>query len=1501
MNYITGNPNPELIGSPDLKIIFKSLMKKDDVTKEKAMNEFLNVLEPELLDDVVIPMWVQLYPKLSIDNSRNIRILSHKAQSTIVKALGKRYAKYLKDTAPSWLSGLFDNDRVVSRATSLSLIEAFASQEKIGALWKLFEKQILEFVFHAISLENSDTLSDERVVNSDERQVKFSRVATCCCQLFAKLLSCGNFEKFHQEYSDILALDELWDLARSKDLQVKRSLLSVISPLVSTAKKLIYPEVFSKMSSSMFKVIKLPKTNQPILYSGVIISILQGLCCLNNFDSEFWGVDKKPKQKLIDLLRLGSCSSHESYYSLLSSLLDKAPITVIDYQSKDEVTQLLTILAKNVESEKLRGFSEGAWDCYLRTLNKSSASLRETVNQQFKPFLLDRLSKRMSPSVLRQISDFLSTDTVFVQEIKALIEDMFPNNSTPEGLLLMENAFSILVSHEQVITEVATHAVSAIREEKKPSASFHFMWLLLKAKRSEFKPQIDSFVFDLPLYVSDDYTEPPLRMLVEYSRLPSADFDIVNKSLNGVFLALKKAGDSSSLKVLDALKDMKNLNLNDCPDIEAYIHEKSSQQAVSQSDETGLSSTLFEFLNPSVLLNLYASAQKSDEGLVTFTKECYEHYDSSLMIDFAKTEHEGVSFLVYLWTSLSGFSLKLLNNFEQELESDKDLQNVYVKSFLQYRMQNELHKDTASEKHFSNVLRTQGKSFLSTTLSLFTDSIAENVKRAAGNQVDYSLSISNGLGCNLYLCDQTQSTDFLDPKLITQMTSAAFFLVTVIEEFSPSGPELAERLVLISLVGELAADLSFVKEDVDDVLLELKPQVDCLVQNLIVKSSNGLTQELLFGGSGGGLEGDVFQMINKEINGTGPVSYYHARVLATIVSSYVSSESRFPFKLEAAFLKTCLQQPFMLAGIVVGAKKFLAAEEFDRSRNIFAAELIGIKSGDILTKGLLYLTLLNNFFDIDVNDNTSLPVPAQRMVMVLRDLSNWLDSDLAYEAEFVSVRVQMLVLCMNILKNFERHTEIFDKALQLSWKVSRDSVGMVSVEWENGTVNALPLEYFTLKNYLLLWKHQQLLEEWPSESPDLQQEIIELLFITSEHQNKSQPFQLTGTQLVKALDETICLKVCMPFKTRLFELINSESVYVQKIACQLLHRIILKEQQDFVVEFELNKPNYESSNREGPKIPECLIQNVLEPSEEHWELGQVSSPSFRYLLSWFLILDYFKDITYSIRQAYVHQLKSVGVLNSFLTFAATEVVLSEESDAFKSPSEFQLIHGGYSDVKEEIERLTLLVYYLAFKHLSSLSQQWFLDIRNRQEKIDIEKFSVKYICPILITENLNGVEEGLGESSSLSDENLTFKINRVTNEVKSQYLIDEQRMEMSIRIPASYPLSNIIVEGPQRIGVKEAQWKAWLLSSQRVVSSQNGTIVEAVELFNKNVQLHFSGFEECAICYSILHSDHSLPTKSCTTCNNRFHSGCLYKWFKSSGASTCPLCRSAFNFRAARG
>jgi E3 ubiquitin-protein ligase DOA10 len=66
--------------------------------------------------------------------------------------------------------------------------------------------------------------------------------------------------------------------------------------------------------------------------------------------------------------------------------------------------------------------------------------------------------------------------------------------------------------------------------------------------------------------------------------------------------------------------------------------------------------------------------------------------------------------------------------------------------------------------------------------------------------------------------------------------------------------------------------------------------------------------------------------------------------------------------------------------------------------------------------------------------------------------------------------------------------------------------------------------------------------------------------------------------------------------------------------------------------------------------------------------------------------------------------------------------------------------------------------------------------------------------------------------------------------------------------------------------------------------------------FRRNISLALKDQEECAICYSIIAQDKTLPDKKCGTCNHFFHKVCLYKWFQNSGRNTCPLCRNSIDY-----
>ena len=125
-------------------------------------------------------------------------------------------------------------------------------------------------------------------------------------------------------------------------------------------------------------------------------------------------------------------------------------------------------------------------------------------------------------------------------------------------------------------------------------------------------------------------------------------------------------------------------------------------------------------------------------------------------------------------------------------------------------------------------------------------------------------------------------------------------------------------------------------------------------------------------------------------------------------------------------------------------------------------------------------------------------------------------------------------------------------------------------------------------------------------------------------------------------------------------------------------------------------------------------------------------------------------------------------------------------------------------------------------------------------------------------------------------------------------------MQIAIRLPASYPLARATVDSVHRVAVDEKKWQGWLMTTQGVInfssSGDEGALIDGLLAWRRNVTATLKGQTECAICYSVVGADRQLPGKRCGTCRNMFHGSCLFRWFKSSNSSSCPLCRNAFNY-----
>ncbi|KAI9622296.1 hypothetical protein H4Q26_015334 [Puccinia striiformis f. sp. tritici PST-130] len=347
-----------------------------------------------------------------------------------------------------------------------------------------------------------------------------------------------------------------------------------------------------------------------------------------------------------------------------------------------------------------------------------------------------------------------------------------------------------------------------------------------------------------------------------------------------------------------------------------------------------------------------------------------------------------------------------------------------------------------------------------------------------------------------------------------------------------------------------------------------------------------------------------------------------------------------------------------------------------------------------------------------------------------------------------------------------------------------------------------------------------------------------------------------------------------------------KSIYSPSIRSSVLGLTIAQTAaQHFVdnlaVEIELNPDSGVS-----PSLPEELLSAIQVSKDDHPRAT---------LMSWVLIF-----LTSRMRISYSSQLREANLVSENLIPLLHEVLNVAERGKPIDISIWDVPSFDFSLMESTSLKpipLAAYVYFLALRTVPSQIRSWWEDCRNKQLSMSVVSFISRQFSPILISQELGKFKEP-ATIQLLSDENMSIKVSPVIKEVKVTYTVDEESMEIVVRIPSDYPLQPVEVLDIRKVGIPDTTWRAWLLVVQQSIANHNGSIAEAIGLFKKNISLHFEGVEACAICYAIISVvDRSLPSKACRTCRNRFHPSCLYKWFSTSHGSSCPLCRSLYACR----
>ncbi|XP_055965445.1 E3 ubiquitin-protein ligase listerin [Sorex fumeus] len=347
-----------------------------------------------------------------------------------------------------------------------------------------------------------------------------------------------------------------------------------------------------------------------------------------------------------------------------------------------------------------------------------------------------------------------------------------------------------------------------------------------------------------------------------------------------------------------------------------------------------------------------------------------------------------------------------------------------------------------------------------------------------------------------------------------------------------------------------------------------------------------------------------------------------------------------------------------------------------------------------------------------------------------------------------------------------------------------------------------------------------------------------------------------------------------------------------------------------------NLKSYGDEEEEPALSPPTVLMSLLSSQEDLLEnilecvpVGQIVtikplSEEFcyvlGYLLTWKLILTFFKAASSQLRALYSMYLRKTKSLNKLLyhlfrlmpenpTYTETAVEASNKEPRTFFTEELHLSIRETATLPYHIPHLACSVYHMTLKDLPAMVRLWWNSSEKRVFNI-VDRFTSKYVSNVLSFQEISSVQ-----TSTQLFNGMTVKARATTREVMATYSIEDIVIELIIQLPSNYPLGSISVESGKRVGVAVQQWRNWMLQLSTYLTHQNGSIMEGLALWKNNVDKRFEGVEDCMICFSVIHGfNYSLPKKACRTCKKKFHSACLYKWFTSSNKSTCPLCRETF-------
>ena len=263
-------------------------------------------------------------------------------------------------------------------------------------------------------------------------------------------------------------------------------------------------------------------------------------------------------------------------------------------------------------------------------------------------------------------------------------------------------------------------------------------------------------------------------------------------------------------------------------------------------------------------------------------------------------------------------------------------------------------------------------------------------------------------------------------------------------------------------------------------------------------------------------------------------------------------------------------------------------------------------------------------------------------------------------------------------------------------------------------------------------------------------------------------------------------------------------------------------------------------------LPGRLVEVVVRGEEavgavlQEWRVGEPAptipagcaahTEALAFLLAWRVLLALVAAAGEELRPRYAEFLRARGHLPTLLDLLFTLLPATTDSTSFLpslSPT---------AAPPDELQQVAGSCWVAVCRHLPTLARHWW-QAQDRPAAAAVEKLTSAVVTPLLWREEVTAIE------AAASSDNMTVRVRDSVREVVATYTIDEGSMELVVSLPANHPLGGLAVESGRRVGVETGQWRKWMLQLTTFLTHQNGTVMDGLTLWKRNVDKRFEGVE----------------------------------------------------------